>query len=383
MDYRSKFLNTMLFKDTRQVPLHEVALWEQTMVRWKQEGAPDSAFATNGWFMRGDEFFGFEPRYFIQIHGNRPMPAFESKVISEDERIVTFVDENGVTHEALKQGEVNGMRMSMDRLLDFPVTDRASFRALTKRFTADTALRYPQNWDDLLKLYKTRDCPLCLGENGDFGFYSILRSFMGTEGVSYILYDDPDLVHEMLDFFCDYMIELTHKALHEVDVDYFNIWEDMTFKNGPLVSPELFRVFFLPRYKRLIAHLKDHGVKLITLDTDGDPRLLIPLYLEAGVNGIWPIEVAAGVDPISLRKEYGDSLALSGGIDKRVLARDKQAIDYELKRILDYMLPRGGYIPTVDHAVPPDVPYENFTYYLYLKRELLDQLGGTAIEKII
>ena len=72
-----------------------------------------------------------------------------------------------------------------------------------------------------------------------------------------------------------------------------------------------------------------------------------------------------------LRKEYGSDLALSGGIDKRVLARGKKDIDYEVKRILDYMLPRGGYIPTVDHSVPPDVSFENFMYYVELKNSLL------------
>lgn len=371
MDYRARFLNTLLFKETNQVPFHEIAAWEQTVVRWRQEGAPAEALQTNGWFMRGDRFFGFEPREFIDLRSCFPMPSFDQSIIEEDERIIIFSDSFGVTHKALKEGSVGHTRMSMDQLLAFPLTDRATFADLKKRFSADINLRYPADWSERVKAWQSSLAPICLTENGDFGFYSILRRFMGTEGVSYILFDDPDLVHEMLDFFCDYMIELTHKALHEVSCDYFNIWEDMSYKNGPLVSPEQFRIFFLPRYKRLINHLRDHGVGLITLDTDGDPRKLVPLFIEAGVNVVWPIEITNGVDPIVMRKEFGNDIGLIGGIDKRVLAIGKKEIEYELKRICDYMLPRGGYIPTIDHAVPPDVPYDNFVYYTELKRDLL------------
>ena len=369
--YRDRFINTMLFKGAGQVPRCEVALWGQTIDRWKNEGAPEEAFEHDGFFMLGNKHFGFEPKIFIDIHAQDPFPAFEKKVIEEDARYIIYTDSHGVTHKALKEGEAHGTRMCMDQYIGFPVTDRKSFGELKKRFNAETGNRYPESWGEKTLEWEKRDCPLCLTRNGDFGFYSILRSYMGTEGVSYIFYDDPGLAHEMLDFFCEYIIELTHKALHETNCDYFNFWEDMSFKNGPLVSPECFRTFFLPRYKRLVGHLRAHGVEIVTVDTDGDPGGLIPLFLEAGVNGLWPIEIAAGLDPAALRKEYGSDLALIGGIDKRILAASKNEIDYEVNRVLDFMLPRGGYIPTVDHSVPPDVPYENFLHYLTVKNKLL------------
>ena len=107
------------------------------------------------------------------------------------------------------------------------------------------------------------------------------------------------------------------------------------------------------------------------VDTDGDPTKLIPLFIEAGVNCIWPIEVAAGVDPIKFRKEFGNCISLIGGIDKRILTGNKEDIKNEVLRICDYMFPGGGYIPTIDHSVPPDVPYENFLYYLDIKKKAL------------
>ena len=100
--------------------------------------------------------------------------------------------------------------------------------------------------------------------------------------------------------------------------------------------------------------------------------MLIPLLLEVGVTGIWPLEVAAGVDPVSLRKKYGKNLALSGGIDKRALTRDKKAIEKELMSKIPYLIEQGGYIPTIEHAVPPDVSLNNFMYYLNLKKKIVE-----------
>jgi len=94
--------------------------------------------------------------------------------------------------------------------------------------------------------------------------------------------------------------------------------------------------------------------------------------IEAGVNYHWPLESAAGMDPVKLRAEYGKDLALSGGIDKRELAKDKVAIEAELLSKVVPLLEAGGYIPTVDHTVPPEVPLDNFLYYLELKRKIAE-----------
>jgi uroporphyrinogen decarboxylase len=192
---------------------------------------------------------------------------------------------------------------------------------------------------------------------------------MGTEGLSLAFYDQPKMMHEMMDFLADFFIEVTRKALREVQIDYFNFFEDMAYKTAPLVSPKTFREFMLPRYKRVVAHLKKHGVQIITLDTDGNCEPLIPLYIEAGVTGIWPCEIAANMDPVRLRREYGKDLTLAGGIDKRELARGKKEVEAEVRRRILPLLESGGFIPHVDHTVPPDVPYANFMYYLDLKRK--------------
>ena len=106
-------------------------------------------------------------------------------------------------------------------------------------------------------------------------------------------------------------------------------------------------------------------MKIIELDSDGNTEVLLPLMIEAGINCHWPLEVAAGMDPIKIHQKYGKNLALAGGIDKRELAKGKEAIRKEIERKIGR---DGGYIPSVDHTIPPDVSLENFLYYEELKR---------------
>jgi uroporphyrinogen decarboxylase len=198
---------------------------------------------------------------------------------------------------------------------------------------------------------------------------------MGTENLSLAFYDQPYLVHEMMEFIADFTIEALRRALEEVDIDYFNYFEDFAFKTGPLMSPGVFREFMLPRYRRINEFLRAHGVSIITLDSDGNTEVLIPLFIEAGITGHWPCEVAAGMDPVKLSREYGRDMAFMGGIDKRELAKGPAAIDRELLAKIPPLLEAGGYTPYVDHTGPPDVSWQDFRYYMDLKTRLL---GGGA-----
>jgi uroporphyrinogen decarboxylase len=108
------------------------------------------------------------------------------------------------------------------------------------------------------------------------------------------------------------------------------------------------------------------------VDSDGDVRLIIPLWLEAGVNGTYPLEVMAGNDAVELRKKYPRDLRMVGNIDKFALIEGKEAIDKELERKLPYLLKEGGYLPTVDHGIPPEIPFEHYKHYMVRLKEYLD-----------
>jgi len=100
--------------------------------------------------------------------------------------------------------------------------------------------------------------------------------------------------------------------------------------------------------------LKARGVRQIHLDTDGDCRSLIPLFMEVGVTGMWPFEQTGGIDLLAIREQY-PTLLMAGGIPKGALALGKDAIDQAIEPVGE-MLRRGGYIPHADHFVPPTFP---------------------------
>jgi uroporphyrinogen decarboxylase len=225
----------------------------------------------------------------------------------------------------------------------------------------------------MLPRWKERQHVLVLGQNcSTLGFYWRAREWMGTENLSMAWYLQPDLIEEMMEFVADYTIELCRPVLEQVAPDYLFINEDMAMKTGPLLSPDLYRRYIFPHMKRLVEFIKGHGVPYVIVDTDGNSEPLIPALLDAGVDGIWPIERAAeDQDPLALRKKYGKSLRLWGGVDKRELARGRAAIDAHLTSLAP-LVEEGGFIPTVDHTVPPDISLENLLYYFERKRLLLE-----------
>ena len=165
------------------------------------------------------------------------------------------------------------------------------------------------------------------------------------------------------------------RALREVKFDFYYIHEDMAGKGGPLMGPEMFREFILPHYKRFIEFLRSGGVEIVLVDTDGDHHALIPVFLEAGVDGFGPIERAAGMDPVEMRHQYGRGLCMVGGIDKREIAKGPEAIRREVDRTIRPIIGQGGFIPTIDHAVQPGVSLANFRYYLDAKRRAMAGLS--------
>ena len=116
--------------------------------------------------------------------------------------------------------------------------------------------------------------------------------------------------------------------------------------------------------------MRANGIVHIGLDSDGDISSLIPIWLEAGINMLWPFEVAAGMDVVKVRQTYGHDLAIMGGIDKRAVAKGGDMMRREVDRVMP-LVEDGGYIPELDHGVPPDISWPAYyDYVTYLKCRL-------------
>jgi len=368
MTIRESFLRCMRFEPVDRVPNFELGYWGHTVERWLAEGMPPEEANRGGFY--GHAFFGVDDRPHLPINFG-PVPSLGYQVIEETDRYLVCRDEDGALRKALKEGTVRGTRPSMDQFISFAVQKPEDFERLKEHFDPHSPGRYPDDFADVVARLEQRDTPLCVVPNGAFGLFSHLRRFLGTEGVSYAWYDQPRLLHDMLDFFTDFAIETLRRGLEAIRCDYFNFFEDFAFKNGPLISPRIFREFLMPRYRRIIEFVRSHGIDIIWFDSDGNFDPLIPMMIDVGVTCIWPLEVAASNDPREIRRRFGHRLAFSGGIDKRALTGDKAAIRAELEAKIPALLADGGYIPTIDHAVSPDIPYDNWRYYLKLKSEML------------
>jgi hypothetical protein len=369
MNERERFLAVMECQPKDRVPNHELGIWPQTIERWDSEGAPPEGGRFDWW--QGPGPFNLDRREFIPVNFDI-VPAFQPELIERTERYETIRDERGRLRKALIEGTVGGGRMCMDTYLDFPVKNLADFRKMQKRFEAHLDARYPQDWMSNVERWKNRDHVLILARNcNPAGFYWRAREWVGTENLSYMWYDDPALCHEMMEFYADFTIEVARPILAKTDIDYFNLNEDFAGKGTPLIGPGTFTEFIYKPMKRLIDFLKSNGVRYVCLDSDGTTEPLIPIMMDAGIDVHWPLERASDMDPIRLRKKFGKDLRLWGAVDKREIAKGPKAIDAHLRELAP-LIEEGGFIPTLDHTVPPDISWSDFCYYMESKKRLLE-----------
>ena len=201
--------------------------------------------------------------------------------------------------------------------------------------------------------------------------YGSLRDYLGVENLCYLLADDEGLVDEMIQVNAELCYQCTEAALASgVRFDIGHFWEDIAFKNGPLVNPRVLRDKTGSHYRRITDLLSRHGINLVSLDCDGWIDSLVELWLENGVNVMFPIEVGtwhASIKP--WRQQYGERLLGVGGMDKKIFARDYAAVDAEVERLKE-LVDLGGFLPCPDHRIAGDAKWENVLYYCERMRQV-------------
>ncbi len=211
-----------------------------------------------------------------------------------------------------------------------------------------------------------RDYPLGVDCGSKIGK---IRDMLTFEGLAYALYDYPDMVEDMVETCCLLVEDFLEQVLPHIDFDYASGWEDICFKNGPIVTVDFFKNVVLPRYKRINKKLKEAGIDIWYTDCDGDVRPLVPHLLEGGINCLFPYEVNSSSHPAELLNKYGKELRIMGGVDKIQLGKGREAIKSYLES-LEPIVERGGYIPFCDHRCPPNVNPDDYLYYLELKEKM-------------
>jgi len=295
-------------------------------------------------------------------------PRFEPHVLEETDRSLIYVDIDGVKRQFAKDTGV------LPTALENPIRDRASWEMLKAERLSLKNLkgRFPANWAELLRGYRGRDYPLVLG-GYPHGYFGTLAHLMGYEKLFYAYTDDPALIHDVQKTFSDVWLAVYEEVLSQTDVDLFVIWEDISAGTGSMVSPAMMREYMLPYYKRLTGFLHAHGVTTIFVDTDGECTDLIPLFLEGGVTGLYPMEASCGVDIVKVRKMF-PTLQMMGGIPKSEIRHGPARIEEILAPAAE-VLKTGRYVPFGDHLIPPEVHWKEFRTYRGRLNELIDSVG--------
>lgn len=356
MNRKERFLHTFHFEEVDRVPDYEFGYWTETVQRWHREGLPlerDSNRDVELYF----KLEGLESAEHLPVVTGF-WPGLPGRILKETEDGMTVDDGMGGIYEQKKWVS------TVPFYIRYPIRDRDDWQKLRSFFDPDTPGRFPLNWEEVARSYRDRDYPLGIGIGSLYGW---LRNWMGVQNISLAFYRNPDWVAEMMDTLTELWLKLIPKALKNVRVDYSTWWEDMCYSRGPLLSVKFFEEFMVPRYRKVTSLLAEYGVDINILDCDGRIAELVPGWLKGGINCMFPIEIAH-TDVFELRERFGRKVLLMGAVNKLSLMKGKDEIDRELDRLAP-LLRQGGYIPTVDHRVPPEVSLENYAYYLKRKRQ--------------
>jgi uroporphyrinogen decarboxylase len=257
------------------------------------------------------------------------------------------------------------------KYLESPVKSREDWERYQARINRGCEERY-ERLRATAEALRHSTSPLILGLRGCWE----IRYFLGMTEALCMLHDNPRFIIEMLDFWFGHQWEIIERACDLVMPDVVCIWEDLAYKNGPFVSPEMYCRFFAPYHRETARRLTARGVRHLLVDCDGNIDILLPLFLENGITGTYPLECQSDADPVKFRRTYGKRVELIGGIDKRALVKGRETTRAEVERKLSQLVPESGYLPSIDHAVPPEVALDTFRYYLDHTREVWARLLG-------
>lgn len=363
LTHRERLLRTLRFQPVDRVPDLEFGAWIQTVDRWSREGLETYAITEWGpierFFGTDDDEYG--PGLSISV-GLKP--AFEKVILEDRGDHYIIQDTDGALSEQLKPE----YGASIPRYIRFAIETRADWeRIRDERLDPNHPDRLPPHLEPLLRCLRHADYPISVFVGSLYGW---IRNWMGVENLSIALYDDRPWIDEMMEHLTRLTLAVLEKLAGKVRIDRGDWWEDMCYNHGSLLSPRLFKEMMVPRYKRVTDFLRrEFGTEFNQLDCDGNIHELVPLWLEGGINVMFPIE-SAHTDPFRISDEFGSRVALRGAFDKRALIAGPAAIDAEFERLRP-LLARGGFIPHTDHLVPPDVSFENYVYYRRRKCELI------------
>ncbi len=365
MTSKERIERILAHRDVDRVGLFEV-FWADTAERWAKEGHYTKPETKEDEFGAGRKWtpMAIEDHFNLEIRRCKALELMADldaglKTIEETEDTKLVRDGNGALLRWHKQ------HTSTPEHVDFAVKDRKGWEehilphltATDKRRRIDFDL-YRQMKQDCKEKNLFLTCAMV-------GPFDTISPMCGHENLLMGIVDDPDWVRDMSELYMTMNIEMMETLFAEEGrPDGIWMWDDLGFKQKPFISPRMYKDIIQPTHKRLIDFAHSLNLKVI-MHSCGFVEPLIPGFLEAGLDCLQPLEVKAGMDLLKIKSQYGDQLALIGGMDARTLVtNDLAVVEKELQTKLPGAMAGGGYILQVDHSVPSQVNYETYEFFV-------------------
>ncbi len=366
MTPRQRYLESMLFGAPDRVPLTPGGPRESTLAAWRTQGLDPS----RPWFAQLLTLLGLPEGACVGIPWVSPgvsfrmIPEFEEEVLEHRDGHYVLRDWMGAVVEISDHYDASYLRTAKDFVTRkwhrFPVETPADFEAMRERYDPDDPRRYPDDLDARMAAIDPAQDVVTVAFNGPFWQ---LREWCGFEGLCLFLVERPTFVQEMVSCWRGFVSAVLMRLASHGAIDRILINEDMAYKAHSMISPAMAGGFLGPAYREWVAIAREAGCQVFEVDSDGCVDELTPVWIECGLNACSPMEVAAGNDLVGLRNRHGRRMAYCGGVDKRAIARGGEAMLRELEGVVRPVLATGGYIPSCDHGVPPDISWPAFVEY--------------------
>ncbi|HCE44421.1 MAG TPA: hypothetical protein DET40_12810 [Lentisphaeria bacterium] len=355
---RGEYLDWMTFKGGNRIPFTEIfgpliGLKEE----WEEQGATPEELDFSAYRYR-------IPRI-TDIDVNTGKLGGSRTVIEETDELIRYRDDLG----RIMRMEKGYATIPLPE--NFPVNSMDDWLKIKPKYEFREE-RFGADWLSKAKQSRETDAVIRVHIPGGF---DEPRQLLGEENLCYACYDQPELIHDMLGTIGNTAAKVLDRVSSEVQVDILSVHEDMAGKSGSLLGPNEINTFIKPYYRRIWDMLQSRGARLFEQDSDGNMNGVIPAFLDAGINCMYPMEPAAGMDIVKVREQYGDRLAFFGGIDKHVLRQTKEKIEAELEYKIPPMTSSRGCMLGLDHRIPNGTPLENYRFYIRKAWEIIEREG--------
>ena len=360
MNQRERFDAIMSYKPFDRTILWHFGLWKETQRLWSQQGlgADDSL----------EDMLGMDPSFLGGkacmggVMNLNPICPGQSEIVEETDEYKIVRQPDGSINKVTKLS-ADAMSHTIKYAME-PTSE--SWKVFKDYLRPDLSSRLAEGWETVVDELSARSSVVGLGIPGLFRYPEF---WMGTEGVTFMMYDEPDSFTDMMETMTQMYIETVTPVLKRGQFDYVYVFEDCCGSTGPLISPDLYDRFMHPAYKQLFDLFHAHDA-LVLLDSDGKVDDLIPNWLNSGMDIMFPVEVGTWkADPVELRKRFGKDLRMVGGFNKHTITKGEDAIRKELEYLAP-LVAEGGFIPMPDHKIPPDCSFEQFRTYVRVFKEV-------------